>query len=96
MKNHIKKMLVSEKELNDINFKRLKKALLDITNNLIDSDNNMYYTIDSLIYINKTISGSSNITLRKINVETYGHDKMYMNKELIEDKLYQYIDQFND
>ena len=51
MKNHIKKMLVSEKELNDINFKRLKKALLDLTNNLIDSDNNMYYTIDSLIYI---------------------------------------------
>ena len=51
MKNHLKKMLVSEKELNDINFKRLKKALLDLTNNLIDSDNNMYYTIDSLIYI---------------------------------------------
>ena len=51
MKNQIKKMLVSEKELNDINFKRLKKALLDITNNLIDSDNNMYYTIDSLIYV---------------------------------------------
>ena len=51
MKNHFKKMLVSEKELNDINFKRLKKALLDLTNNLIDSDNNMYYTSDSLIYI---------------------------------------------
>ena len=38
---------------------------------------------------------SSNITLRKINVKSYGYDKIYMGKGLIEDKLYQLIDQFN-
>ena len=38
---------------------------------------------------------SSNITLRKINVKSYGYDKIYMGKDLIEDKLYQLIDQFN-
>ena len=55
----------------------------------------MYLTVDSLIEIN-IITGSNNITLRKINVNPYGFDKMYMNKELIEDKLYQIIDQFNE
>ena len=41
------------------------------------------------------ITASNNITLRKVNVKPYGFDKMYMDKELIEDKLYQIIDQFN-
>ena len=30
------------------------------------------------------------------NVESYGYDKRYMVKELIEDKLYQIKDQFNE
>ena len=55
----------------------------------------MYLTVDSLVEINNIISGSNNITLRKVNVKPYGFDKMYMDKELIEDKLYQIIDQFN-
>ena len=38
------KSLVSEKELGDINYKRLKKALIWIKNNLIDSDNNLLLT----------------------------------------------------
>ena len=42
------------------------------------------------------ITGSNNIPLRKVKVEPYGFDKMYMDKELIEDKLYQLIDQFNE
>ena len=55
----------------------------------------MYLTVDSLVEINNIISGSNNITLRKVNVKPYGFDKVYMDKELIEDKLYQIIDQFN-
>ena len=55
----------------------------------------MYLTVDFLVEINNIINGSNNITLRKFNVKPYGFDKMYMDKELIEDKLYQIIDQFN-
>ena len=55
----------------------------------------MYLTVDSLIEINNIISGSNNITFRKVNVKPYGFNKMYMDEELIEDKLYQIIDQFN-
>ena len=51
----------------------------------------MYLTVNSLIEINSTITGSNNITLRKVNVNPYGFDK-----DLIEDKLYQIIDQSNE
>ena len=49
-----------------------------IKNNLIDSDNNRYFTGDSLIGINNIITGSNNITLKKVNIKSYGYDKMYM------------------
>ena len=67
-----------------------------IENNVIDSDGGMYLTIDSLIGINNIIAGSNNIALRKVNVKSYGSDKMYMDEELIEDKLFQITDQFNE
>ena len=56
----------------------------------------MYLTVDSLIEISNIITSSNNITLRKVYVKPYGSDKIYMDKELIEDKLYQIIDQFNE
>ena len=55
-----------------------------------------YLTVDSLIKRNNIIIGSNNITLRKVNVKPYGFDKMYTDKELIENKLYQIIDQFSE
>ena len=55
----------------------------------------MYLTIDSLTDINNIMTGSNNITLIKVNVEPSEYDKMYMVKDLIEDKLYQLIDQFH-
>ena len=66
--------------MNDINFEKSKKGLTYIKNNLIDS-NNMYLTVDSLININNVITGSNNINLRKVNVKSYGFDKMYMDKD---------------
>ena len=57
---------------------------------------NMYLTVDSLIDINNIITGLNNITLRKGNVKQCGYVKMYMNKDLIEDKLYQFVDQLNE
>ena len=56
----------------------------------------MYLTVDSLTDINNIITGLNSLTLRKINVKPYGYDKMYMDKYLIEYKLCQLIDQFND
>ena len=40
----------------------------------------MYLDVDSLIDMNNIITGSNNITLRKVNVQPYGCDKMYMAK----------------
>ena len=52
--------------------------------------------VDSLIETNDLIAGSSNITLRKVIVKPHRFDKLYMDKDLIEDKLYQIINQFNE
>ena len=52
-------------------------------NNSIDSDGGMCLRVDSLIKIDNIITGSNNVTLRKVNVKPYGFDKMYMDKELI-------------
>ena len=91
----LEKILVSEKELRGTNFERLKKALWNIKNNLIESENNVYLNVDSRIDIN-SITGLNNIMLRKVNVKPYGYHKMYMDKDLIENRLYQLINQFND
>ena len=82
--------------LSNISFERLKKDSICIENNLIGSDNDICLTVDSLIDISNAITGSNNFTLRKVNVKPYGYDKMYMDKDLIEDKLYQLKDQFNE
>ena len=60
------KTLVSENKLRYINFQRLEKALAYVKNNLIDSDNNMYLAVDSLIDIINIITSSNDITLRYI------------------------------
>ena len=59
-------------------------------NTLIDSGDNTYLTINSLIDINNIINGL-NINLRKANFQPYRYDKMYIEKDLIEDKLSEII-----
>ena len=86
----LKIILVSEKELSDINFERLKQALVYITN-LIDSDSNIYLDFDLLSDINNIVTGWNNITLRTVNVEPYEHKKIYTDKDLIEERLSQLI-----
>ena len=56
----------------------------------------MHLTVDYFVEISNLITGSNNITLIKFSVKRYGFDKMYIDKELIEDKLCQIIDQFNE
>lgn len=46
--------------------------------------------------MNIIIAGSNKIHLRKVNVKLYGFYKIYMDKDLREDKLYKWINQFND
>ena len=48
----MEEILISEKELTEINYKKLQKAFGYIENNLIDSDGDMYLTVDYLIEIN--------------------------------------------
>ena len=88
----IKGILISEKEFTETNYERLKKNLVYIKNNLIDCDGNIYLTVHSLIEINNIVTGSNNIILRKVNINPYAFDKMYMGKDLLEKKLYQIID----
>lgn len=54
----------------------------------------MYLTVDSQIEKN-TITGSNNITFGKVYAKPYRSDKTLMGKDLLEDKFYQTIDQFN-
>ena len=56
----------------------------------------MYLTGGSLIAFTNIVTGLNNITLRKVNVKSYSFDKMYMDKDLVEDKLHQIINQFNE
>ena len=80
---------------NYINFGRVNKALIHVTNNLIDSDNNMYLPVDSYTDINNIITGWHNITLKSVSNRSYGCDETYTGKDLREETLYQLIYQFN-
>ena len=42
------------------------------------------------------MNSSKNITLRKVHEKPYGFDKILIDKDLIEYKYYQIIDQFNE
>ena len=56
----------------------------------------MCLIVGSLIDINNIITGLNDLSLRKVNSKPYGHDKVCIDKHLIEDKLYQSIDKFNE
>ena len=62
----------------------------------IDSDGIMYLKVGSLIEISIIITCSNNIIFRKVNVKPYGLNKVFMGNDLIEDKLYQIVDQLNE
>ena len=64
------------KKFTKTNSKRLQKALVYIGNNLIDSYDGVYLTIDYLRERNNIITGWNNINLRKISLKPYGFDKM--------------------
>ena len=59
----VKEILTSEKGFTQTNYKSLQKAWIYIEKNLIDFDDGMYLTFDSLIVINNIINGSKIILL---------------------------------
>ena len=77
-------------------YKISQEALDYIKNNVTDSDGGMYLSVDSSLKTNNMLTSCNNITLRKVNVKSYGFDKIYMDKELVEDKLYQITDQLHE
>ena len=94
MHDTIKQILVSKKSLLIL---LMNDSFLNyIENDLKDYGNNMYFRVDSLIQISNIITGQNNITLRKVRVDQYRFDKFFMDKDLIEDKLYQIIFQVNE
>ena len=56
----------------------------------------MYLTVDSFIDIKNIITGSNNVTSNKVNVKIWGYNKMYMDKDLMEDNLHELIDESNE
>ena len=57
----------------------------------------MYLTVDSLIDTNNIITGLDNVDMDMVKcISPYGYGEMYIDKDLIEDKLHQLIDQFNE
>ena len=87
----IKEILISEKEVTKTNYKRLQEALVNVKNNLIDTDGGLYLTVNSLIEINSIITSVNNISLRKVNVEPYGFGKMCMDTQLVWDASWREI-----
>ena len=86
------KILVLEKELTETTYKKLQEILVCTKNNFIYINSGMYLKVESLIETNNIIISSNNISLRKVNLKPYRFDKMYIDQELIKDKLYQIIE----
>ena len=63
---------------------------------LISSEGDLFFTVDSLITLNNIIIDSKNYHLRRVNVKPAGYDRQYMHFSQIESELYILIDQFND
>ena len=90
------KILTEGKELTALNLKRMIDARTYKNNELIDSNGDLFLTVDSLITLNNIILGSNNISLRRVNVKPAFHNNQYLDFSKIEFELYKLIDLFND
>lgn len=90
------RILKEEKEMNEIDFNRLKTANEFKKRELLAQDGDLYLTIDSLITLNNYITNSDNLLLRQIDVKPAPRNKQYMDFSKIESELYNLVDQFND
>ena len=89
------KILIEEKELTTLNLKRMINACNYKNTELINSDGDLFLTVDSLITLNNIILGSRNISLRCVNVKPALDNKRYLDFSKIEFELYKLVDLFN-
>ena len=90
------KILIEEKELTTLNLKRMVDACNYKNTELINSDGDLFLTVDSLITLNIIILGSRNMSLRCVNVKPAFYNKKYLDFSKIEFELYKLVDLFND
>ena len=90
------RILIEEKELSLLNFKRLTQALTYKNTELVTSDGDLLLTVDSLITLNNIVTGSNNLSLRSVNVRPAFYKKQYLDFTKIEFELYKLVDLFND
>ena len=90
------RILIEEKELSLLNFKRLTQALTYKNTELVTSDGDLLLTVDSLITLNNIITGSNNLSLCSVNVRPAFYKKQYLDFTKIEFELYKLVDLFND
>ena len=90
------KILIEEKELTTLNLKRMVDACNYKNTELINSDGDLFLTVDSLITLNNIILGSRNMSLRCVNVKPAFYNKKYLDFSKIEFELYKLVDLFND
>ena len=95
LKNLIK-ILTEEKELTTLNLQRMVNACNYKNRELINSDGDLFLTVDSLITLNNIILGSCNISLRCVNVRPAFYNKRYLDHSKIEFELYKLVDLFNE
>ena len=90
------RILIEEKEWTLLNLIRLSDALTYKMTQLLTENGDLLLTVDSLITLNNIITGSNNLTLRKVNVKPAFYKKQYLDFTKIEFELYNLIDLFND
>ena len=93
--NSLKKILLEEGELNNMNYYFMKDALEYRNKYLMTEDNNMFLTVHSLIHLKNLILGSNNLELRKVNLRPAGYSRSYMDWHNVEPALYALVDYFN-
>ena len=81
-KNYIKKNIDLWKRIEGYQFWTIKKCIG------VYKKKTYLILMITCIYANNIITGSNNITLRKVNVRQCGSNKTYIIEYLIEDKIY--------
>ena len=91
----LKKKLIEESEFSDMNYYFMQLALKYRNKYLMNKHGDLFLTVDSLIHLNNIITRSSNIELRKVNVQV-DYSKMYMDKRNIDHAFDALVNNFNN
>ena len=91
---NINRILTEEKELSQINFRRMENALF--FKRSLELEGRLLLLVDSLITINNIILNANNLELRKHDVKPAGYNRKYMSFYNILPALTGLIDTFND